>query len=277
MKCKFCQGDVPPKFSHAILVNICPLCGEAIMDDELQIALKSLKEAMAAVISYPQEIMDWLKSNYSLQSEDDVQDKINVAVQTAVAAAELKAKEHLHRQLEMRQPQIKFVQEQAKEEVVLDENGNQISGPSIQPSNQTSKFFKNAQATRVLNQQSHFKDLIKQIKKSGAEGGSGEGGGGVVTPEMAMNMGNELDYEERTQLRAAFGDDSPESDYGRDPADIDYEDEIPSIVLNMASGGKGGGSNVNHRDLQKLQNLQYKSAKAKSEMSKTGSVGLIRR
>lgn len=268
MLCKSCKGDVPPKFAHAILVNTCPLCGDVIMDEALQISLKALKQVMEAVNSYPQEIFDWLKSNYSLYSETDVQSR--------VSEAEEKIKE-LSRRLPPSSAQSLKTNLQQADEVQLDANGNQISGSVIQPSEQTNKFFKNAEATKTLDRQEQLSNMAKiarQIKKSGSASVSedSDANGNVVTPEM-MGMDSNADPVQLAELRNAFGTDPNE---GADPADMDYEDEIPSAVLNMANKA-GGGQGVNQRDLMKLQNLQHKSSSAKNQIAKTGSVGLIRR
>jgi hypothetical protein len=67
MKCKSCKEDVPPKFVHAISVNICPLCGQEIMDTKLQSILNDLKHTMDSAKEYSEQVEDWLHSNYSLK------------------------------------------------------------------------------------------------------------------------------------------------------------------------------------------------------------------
>jgi hypothetical protein len=278
MKCKTCEGEVPPKFSHAILTNICPLCGEEIMDVELQSALKDLKSAMAAATNYPAEIFDWLKSNYRLHSDEDLAQ----AVTEASSKAEEMVRSTFTGQKHQSRPVDKKTVEEQLQEVKLDENGNQISGPALQSSDQTRKFFKNALVTRTLDNQSHFKNIVKQIKKSGGTSVPDESGGSnVFTPDMAEMMdgddggggSGQVDPAELAQLKAAFGDTS---DYTSGGSSDDIDDPIPSIVLNMADrAANNGGSG--QRDLVKLQALQNKSAKAKSEMARSGSVGLIRR
>jgi hypothetical protein len=262
MKCKSCQGEVPPKFTHAILMNMCPLCGEVIMDEELQVSLKALKEAMNAVKAYPAEIFDWLKSNFNLVTQEELNAKVK------------EAEEKVLRSRPAAPVSAKIIAEKT-EEVQLDGDGNQISGPSLQQADQTNKFFKNAEANKVLDKQAHFKSIIKQIKKSGGTSiDDGEGGGGAITPEIMGMSAEDVDPVELADLRAAFGDTSEDIHSGLDPSDIDYEDDIPSVVMNMANKASGG-TGVNQRDLLKLQNL--KSASAKSQIAKTGSVGLIRR
>lgn len=269
MKCKSCQGEVPPKFAHAILINMCPLCGDTIMDETLQISLKALKEAMCAVAFYPQEIFDWLKSNYGLYSEEEVAAKLKeVEAKTTEAVKASYAGKVVHNNKVLPNPS------EPTKQIELDKDGNQIAGPSLQANEQTNKFFKNAAANKALDNQQHYQKLAKEIRKNGSPALLSEGGAaGVITPDMAESMG-EVDPVELAELRAAFGDTDVNS--GLDPSDIDYEDEIPSIVMNMANKASGG-QGMNQKDLLKLQNLQHKSASAKNAMARTGSVGLIRR
>lgn len=70
MRCKSCKEDVPPKFVHAISVNVCPLCGQEIMDAELQSILNDLKSVMDKTAKYADETADWLFSNYGLKKWD---------------------------------------------------------------------------------------------------------------------------------------------------------------------------------------------------------------
>lgn len=70
MKCRSCKDDVPPKFVHAISVNICPLCGQEIMDIRLQTILNDLKSVMEKTPEFSEEIYDWLFSNYNLKKYD---------------------------------------------------------------------------------------------------------------------------------------------------------------------------------------------------------------
>jgi hypothetical protein len=67
MKCKSCKEDVPPKFAHAIATNMCPLCGQEIMDAKLQNILGELKIALGDAKDYMAEVEDWLFSNFSLR------------------------------------------------------------------------------------------------------------------------------------------------------------------------------------------------------------------
>lgn len=271
MKCKSCEGDVPPKFAHAIARNECPLCGEAIMDEELQVILVELRNCMLGVAQYPEAIFDWLKSNYKLYTEEEVQARVK--------EAEVKTAEAVKATIVATTGNKGLPTPESAKKIELDKDGNQVAGPSLQSQEQTSKFFKNALADKTLDKQSHFRNIVKQIKKSGSPALLDENGtAGVITPDMAESMG-QMDAEELAELNAAFGNEEEGINSGLDSSDMDYEDEIPSIVASnpaFMQQGTGPGQ-VNMKDVARLQNQQLKSARAKNAMARGGSIGLIRR
>src|ERR1700722_3546425 len=79
MRCKSCKEDVPPKFAHAISVNVCPLCGQEIMVAQLQKILNDLKNVMNETKEYSEEVADWLFSNYGLKKWEPPTDMIPVS------------------------------------------------------------------------------------------------------------------------------------------------------------------------------------------------------
>lgn len=253
MQCKSCKEDVPSKFSHAILTNQCPLCGDAIMDEELQESLKLLKNAMSAVKDYPKEIFDWLKSNYNLYSQEDLNEKV-ASVKVA--------------------PQPRSVRQAHSEkesaDVDLDSNGNQTTGVPLQDSSQTDKFFNSP--TNTVTRNDYLKDLVNQIRTNGSPVLLGEDGTeGVITPEMAGNL-SKSSSGLAAGLNAAFGNTDEDEDSGSDDEYYDSDEEIPDFVLNMSKG-----KNNSSQTLAKVQQVHQKSLNNSKKMSKTGGVGLIRR
>lgn len=90
MFCKSCKEDVPPKFTHAFAVNICPLCGQEIMDIKLKNILGELKVALGDAQDYMAEVEDWLFSNFGLKkigANDTVIDKAKLQVLEQKSAA----------------------------------------------------------------------------------------------------------------------------------------------------------------------------------------------
>lgn len=67
MNCRSCKENVPPKFAHSISTNVCPLCGQEIMDPKLQNIFGELKIVLEDAKDYMVEVEDWLFSNFSLK------------------------------------------------------------------------------------------------------------------------------------------------------------------------------------------------------------------
>lgn len=67
MKCQSCKEDIPPKFAHALSVNICPMCGQEVMDIRLKNILSALKIALEDAKNHMEDVEDWLFSNFSLK------------------------------------------------------------------------------------------------------------------------------------------------------------------------------------------------------------------
>lgn len=273
MKCKSCQGEVSPKFAHAIAINMCPLCGEAIMEPELQNALKNLKTAMEISALYPDEVFDWLKSNYNLIKQsvmDDAMRALEATVESKVATQVETIKATYYK------PTPKSGKGSTttdSNEVAVDKDGNQLEGETIQSQEMTNKFMKNAGVNKMVERNEHYKKIVNEIKKNGAPALIDENGGsGVVTPDMLKA----LDADETEELQAYFGSE-PGVSSSLD-GDYDDDDDIPSVVLGMANQAKRAqGGNYNPKDIAALQEIHGKAKKASRALSSGGSVGLIKR
>ena len=69
MKCKSCEAEINPKWKHAIQSNLCPFCGELVVDEQLRELFVSLKSTMDQIIEeFPDQLNDWMLSNYNLIS-----------------------------------------------------------------------------------------------------------------------------------------------------------------------------------------------------------------
>jgi hypothetical protein len=70
MKCISCESDIDPKWAHAISINVCPNCGQAIMEEHLKNLLSTLGSTMRELQQYPEQLNDWLFSNYQYVKTD---------------------------------------------------------------------------------------------------------------------------------------------------------------------------------------------------------------
>ena len=268
MKCKSCQSEVSPKFAHAIGTNTCPFCGDEIMDSELQGALKGLGDAMKAVDKYPVEVFDWLSSNFGLVKESDLREKLRheFSVKPRSVAPSVSHKSQA-------QSEDYAAVAEASGEIELDSDGNQITGQVIQDPSVTNKFLRNA---GIKQRSDALKDLVKQIKKTSGSSNSKKAALPVDPEDLSGPELARMNPEELEQLESMISGDFSGPISALSGSEDSYDDEIPSFVLNMANGAKKG-ADYNHQDVMKLQKLQGKSSSVRSEISRSGGVGLIRR
>lgn len=62
-----CGANIPPEWVNAIQSNICPGCGNEIMNSATQELLQELTAAMERMPNDPQGVAGWLLSNYRFQ------------------------------------------------------------------------------------------------------------------------------------------------------------------------------------------------------------------
>lgn len=225
MKCTSCESEINPKWKHAVDQNLCPFCGQLIMDADLKALLSTLSVTLEKLTSHPDHLEDWLRTHGYVREDKIVYAPTPIATgMTTVAHAEL-PKDTL----------------------------------SIQSQEVTNKFFKNAEATKIVGKTQHYKEMVSQIKKQGASALTANAMGGMISPEDL----NTADPQVVADLQEILGTPEIASSL---PSSDDGEDDIHPIALAMAqaAGGKGGQSNA--KDLIKLQQLQSKTASARNRM-----------
>lgn len=250
MKCKSCSESISSKFIHALSVNLCPFCGESIMSEELQIALSELTEVMKYSETYKEEMFEWLKTNYNLIDGNSEEYK---------ALTEKK----------MPPPkQIKIRKDSS--EVDLDENGNQLTGQSLQNPESTNVFMNRA---GIKPPQENYKDIVARIKGASINSPSTESLTMTdivkAKPEDIEAMENMLMQEQAPAIHSAIS----YTDDGDD--DLDPIAESLARMGDATHGGKQ--TDYNARDMAKLQKLQSKSQGVSKELGRSGGVGMIRR
>lgn len=72
MKCNSCESEIDPKWRHAIDNNLCPFCGQLIMEESLKNLLSSARSILDELNnSYKNEFIEWAKKNYNLVYFED--------------------------------------------------------------------------------------------------------------------------------------------------------------------------------------------------------------
>lgn len=249
MKCMSCQEDVPTKFVHAIAMNCCPLCGRAIMQEDLQESLIILGDVMSVSIDkYQQEIFDWLKSNYNLIPQAEVNQLLE--------QAELKWKES-------------YTKPVAKSAKKFQQNQNSESeGEVLQTEETTNKFFQNAGVKKILSPED-VKSMVKQIQ--------GNPQPMPLVDEEGVPLATEpLDSEELEQVKKMVAGDLQDLDSG--DGEDNFNEPLPSVVMAMQRQAQNGNSqSAYQRDLETLARIQGKSKKASNAMNRGGGIGKINR
>lgn len=260
MKCISCEVEINPKWSHAIDINVCPFCGKGIMDDGLKDLLSSLKEVMIELQKYPDQLNDWLLSNHNYIKTDSPQ------------LPNFLPKEYVHKVKrsnedgESKKYTVKVMTEAGEQDVVAEK---------VQTEEKTSEFFKRAEAIKpnidgfksTEEKTAHLKKLKKQIERDGSPVLNASG---VVHALISTDQTDSADLESVAEYQSLISGGEAITSSLADSND----DEIPSVVLAMASRAKPGINN--NADLQKLQKQQDKIAEARRNIS-SGAKGSFSR
>jgi hypothetical protein len=256
MKCITCETEINPRWKHAIDINVCPFCGQHIMEEHLKNCLTGLATAMDAMQKYPEQLDDWMRSNSYIKT--DSPDLIQYLPKDAL------------KDLRKVQDDKEFLEKKKFTVKVQTETGvEEVQAEKIQSEERTSEFFKRAEVTREANpnapkgpnvqqtfaspgeKTAHLKEMAKQIKKAGSTGITLGGASMMLPAEMLENADPEAVAEFQSMI--AGGEVSSSLDSGSDG------DDVPMHILaaNQAlAAKKGSGSVTNAADLLKLQQMQ---------------------
>lgn len=270
MKCMSCEAEINPKFKHALDTNICPFCGEFIMEEHLKNCLAALSAAVSDMTKYPDQLSDWLLSNHNYIKTDS--DSIGQYMPKDMLKELQKIEDD--KNFQNRKDSNKFtvkVQTETGEE--------EIQAEKIQSEEKTNDFFKRAEVIKTgptsqqkgpnayntpASKTQHLKQMYQQIKKAGSPGLSDAGGGSMMIPSEMMDQ---ADPEAVAEFQSLISGGEIASSL---PSDGD-DDIIHPAVLAMANKAKsGGGGSSNAADLLKLQQMQDRLKNSKDAFE-TGS------
>lgn len=287
MKCISCDTEINPKWKHAIDINVCPFCGQHIMEEHLKNCVAALAKAMEDMAKYQEQLDDWLLSNHNYIKTDSPDLIRYVSKEEAIEVfklAEEKPKQ-VSRDVAPEEPQTSV-----KKIKVPDGKGGfvveEVIVEKTQSEEKTNGFFDRAEVLKgsgktsgkapkapdepeepksVAEKTRNLKARVAEIKKAGSAAIEENGVASVIDPEMLADA----DPDAVAALEAAItGSDIVAS--GLPPAMDGDDDEIPSVVQNMAKRAlqKGGGGNgVNEKDLETLQEMQNKVRNAQKRLA----------
>lgn len=225
MQCTSCKINIDPKWKYAIEKNICPFCGENIMDEYLKNLLVSLREAMDKLSEYETELEDFMLSNFQFVKT------------TSPNLINFVPEEMLNTK-----PKV-FKNKRVTEEV-------QVEEPAIKEDKLD--FYKRAgikNPNTASDKVAHIKRLAEENKNSTEEDSS-----------MAdINIANLL-----AQDLSEYAEENPEDFEKNNLDDLDGDlDKIPSSVLKFANKFKNPDSAKN--DLETLKRLKEDAEKRSSK------------
>lgn len=226
MKCLSCSLEINPQWKYAIETNVCPFCGEDILHSQLIDLFSTLRSTIDQLLEFPNELSDWLNSNYGFVKADSENLVSNLSLDQIQDL--LKAKKSNSHKFEKKT--IKVNTENGEEEVEVQ---------TIQDEQTTSEFAKRAGIKNKQGKTQHLKDMVSKIKN------------GEINSNLILTR-EELEDD----VEAGYNPDL-ESGSASSALDYDSDEELPSIVQNMVRKAKANPS-YNEKDMQRLNDLQNK-------------------
>ena len=255
MKCMSCEATIDPKWKYSIQNNLCPFCGQLIMEDFLKDNLSILSETFDKLKEYSDHLDDWLQSNYGLVKLDS--EFFKNAVKEALP--------------KKREATVRYTSEQVNEDV-----------EPIQMSEQAEKIYARAgvKLQQTSEKNNKLKDSVKQIKRAGGSisqapdidmmNASPEDLEDLrVWNEMHQNAGQTTNIDLTEALNYATSSLSPSSldiDIKSSMSDDDDGDEIHPAAIALSNMKKGSYDQKSAADVEKLKNMYSKAHSSKSRM-----------
>jgi hypothetical protein len=267
MKCMSCEMEINPQWKHAIDINICPFCGQGIMEEHLKNLFTSLRKTMESLLEYPQQLNDWMLSNHNY-IKTDAENLIEFVPKELLKDWKKEQEEEDFLERKNKKFMVKVTTESGEEEVVAEK---------IQSEEKTNDFFKRAEAVKPnidgykspAEKTEHLKKMAQQIKRAGASALTSEtGAGSFISPEMMESADPEAVAEFQSLISGG--------EVASALPDNGGDDDIPSVVLAMANKAKGGNNDSSGADLDKLRRLQDRVSASRNNFA-SGAKGSFSR
>src|SRR6185436_12414878 len=149
MKCMSCEMEINPKWTHAIDINVCPFCGQGIMEEHLKNLFSSLRQTMESLSGYPDQLNDWMLSNHNYIKTDSP----NIHLYMPKGFAE-DIRKHINDQImEEKANTLKSKPPtESQKSIIKMDNGHgqeqEVLVEKVQSEEKTNEFFKRAEAVK---------------------------------------------------------------------------------------------------------------------------------
>lgn len=287
MKCVSCETEINPKWRHAIDINVCPFCGQHIMEEHLKNCVADLAKAMEAMQKYPEQLNDWMLSNHNYIKTDSP-DLKNYLPKELIKELRKEIDEQEFQEKKSSMVTIKLPGG-GTEEVLVEKT---------QSSAKTNGFFDRAEVLKgagktsgkaakaqgepeapksVAEKTQHLRNVVQKIKSEGVQR---EG-----FTEAEIDMASELGVSPETLENAdpvsaaeiqALVSGSTMIASGLPPVSdsLDEESAMADRVLanNLRMASKKDMSSAQERDMQTLREMQNKVSNTQKKLG-TGGFG----
>ena len=271
MKCVSCETEINPKWKHAIDINVCPFCGKHIMEEHLKNCIAALSTAMDAMLKYPEQLDDWMLSNHNYIKTDSPGLKAFLPKE-AIKEMRKELDEEEFQEKKKSIVKIKTLDgdgQVVEQDVVVEKMATDDRTQTFH--DRANNMLKQEKAVdgepkSVANKTRDLKAMAEKIKREAAINAKAEGG---MASMISKEMMAEADPEDVAAFQSMIGSGDVVSSSLPATADGD-DDEIPSVVLQMASMKKGGGTDggANEKDLRALANMQAKVQNSAKRLGK---------
>lgn len=248
-----CEMEINPKWTHAIDINVCPFCGQGIMEEHLKNLFSSLRQTMESLKDYPDQLNDWMLSNHNYIKTDSPNIKLYMP-KGYIEEIRKQRDDETHEE----QKAAAHASSQRKTIIKVDDGSGgeqEVLVEKVQSEEKTNEFFKRAEAvkpnidgfTSTTEKTQRLKAMAQQIKREGSTVINKAGLAAHLSPEMIDNA----DPEAVAEFEAIINGGEIQSSLPDTSSD---DDKIPSIVLNMASRAKGKAAEQDPvAELEKMQ------------------------
>lgn len=262
MKCMSCQMEINPQWKHAIDMNVCPFCGQGIMEEHLKNLFSSLRQNMDLLNEYPDQLNDWMLSNHNYIKTDSP----NLHIYIPKDFVEDIKKQHIDELTEEKKTKDKKNSDKKFIVKVKNDNGEEeeVIAEKVKSEEEVNEFFKRADGIKAgsdgfkspAEKTQRLKAMAQQIKREGSAVINQSG----MADHLPAGMIDNADPEAVADFQAMMtgGDVAsslPDSGAG--------DDEVPSIVIAMANRAKTGNAKDPNADLAKLQEQHAKIAESR--------------
>lgn len=234
-----CNMEINPKWTHAIDINVCPFCGQGIMEEHLKNLFSSLRQTMESLKDYSDQLNDWMLSNHNYIKTDSP----NIHLYMPKGFVE-EIRKHIDDELLEEKVKPVSHDEPSRKSIIKMDNGHgqeqEVVVEKVQSEEKTNDFFKRAEAVKpnidgfksTSEKTQHLKAMAQQIKREGSTVINKAGLASHLPPEMI----DSADPAAVAEFEAILNGGEVQSSL---PDNSSGDDDIPSIVLNMANRSRG--------------------------------------